>query len=184
MKKLIATVMTTGLALTLAACGSEAETEEKPQDDVATDQSTEAAPADSGSEDTSAEVKTDDVSVGGGSYRATLDGAEFTVEDETIVCAEQGSTMTIAIGSASADASDVSGISMTIREDGTVDAVALGTTSGDSLVYAPDAGVGSATAEIDGDTYTVTGEGISSNMDDPAAGGLDPVPFEVEVTCG
>lgn len=168
------------LVATLAACsddkGSSTEqTTEQTQADETASESTESDGA------TDTEADTADTAVEGistsGSYEATLDGQPFVVDEEMVACVVDGSEMTLAVGPES-PTDDANVITVHISNDA-VQAVAMGATSGAALVYGP--GTGSADLTVDGNTYTIIGEGMYADMNNP--GIPENKPFEVKITC-
>lgn len=191
MKRTILTLTAAALAtMGLAACGAE--------DDAGSDKSAEkettAAPAteeqdekqdekqeedETTSEDTNEDdIDVDDVSTGG-SYTATLDGEEFTVDEGMIVCTDTGGVMNIAVGPTNPNA-EAKAIAAVIEGD-QVTALTMGSAQGQAITYAAEAGQGSATVETDGNTYTINGEGLFADVANPGMPELKP--FELQVTC-
>lgn len=111
-----------------------------------------------------------------GAATVTIDGEEQNLEG-TVVCNALGGNKTIAIGDAA------TGVSATVSEGDspTVRTVGLGNIDGVTLGYQENASQGEATAEKDGDTYTISGTATGMDMANP----MQPVtkPFEIEVTC-
>lgn len=175
--KLIKPLAAIALPLTLAASLVACDGDESAAPSIS---AAESSSADSGSSNTIDSPA--GTIVEGGSYTASIDGEPFEVTDPTTVCTDVDGDMAIAVGSTEGGP-DVQGISILIGADDSVMSVAMGSTSGRNLAYAPEAGFGEATASVDGDTYTVTGSGLVADMNDPMAATLDPVPFEVSVTC-
>lgn len=66
-------------------------------------------------------------------------------------------------------------------DDPTVTAVGVTDADGNSLAYAEGTGQGSAEATVDGNTYTISGEGLSTNIADATS--VETLPFELTVTC-
>lgn len=183
MKRTILTLTATALAaMSLAACGAE--------DDAGSEKATTAAPASEKEEEKEEEGETkseetdedttdvDDVSTGG-SYTATLDGEEFTVDEGMIVCTEAAGAMNIAVGPTNPNA-EAKAIAAVIEGD-QVTALTMGSAQGQAITYAAEAGQGSATVETDGNTYTITGEGLFADVANPGMPELKP--FELQVTC-
>ncbi|PMC71500.1 hypothetical protein FNY97_03930 [Corynebacterium hiratae] len=175
---------------TLAACSqSEGDNGEKSADattevaaneaekteDSSTDSDANAESNDSEDESANADAKTASI---GGSYEATVDGQAIVVEDETIVCQEAAGTMNLAVGSGTA------GISAMLSTDDnpTVKGVGMMDADGNTLAYAEGSPMGSATATKEGDSYTVSGEGIVTDPQNPTS--METKPFELKITCG
>ncbi|TVU86226.1 hypothetical protein FQN05_01860 [Corynebacterium aurimucosum] len=159
---------------TLAACSqSEGDNGEKSADATTEVAANEAEKT----EDSDANADAQTASIGG-SYEATVDGQAIVVEDETIVCQEAAGTMNLAVGSGTA------GISAMLSTDDnpTVKGVGMMDADGNTLAYAEGSPMGSATATKEGDSYTVSGEGIVTDPQNPTS--METKPFELKITCG
>ena len=88
-----------------------------------------------------------------------------------------GGNTNIAIG----DATTGVGIVLTSGDNPTVQSVSLGNINGVTLGYQSGAGKGEATANKDGNTYTISGTSTGLDIADPTK----PVnkPFEIVVSC-
>ncbi|GAB3649259.1 lipoprotein LpqH [Corynebacterium nasicanis] len=120
---------------------------------------------------------------GSGEWSATVDGTAIEMADASVVCAEQGDTVSLTIASTSGN--QATGLSAVLGAGETpeVQAVGLGSTeTGESLAYAPGVPGNEATATRDGDTYTITGTVSAVDMNNPLAGPQDKA-FEMQVTC-
>lgn len=193
MKKVITTLGAGALALTLAACSDSAETagvtDTTASESIAATENTEeetsaaevSPAADDAPEAAGADLAVGDISQSiGGSYEATLDGAEVTVDEELVACQEVNGQTILTVGP-TAPSPDVQSISVTLNEDGSVATVAMGSTTGRNLAYAPGSG-GEATATVDGNSYNITGSGLVADMNDITAM-PETKPFDVTITC-
>lgn len=156
-------------ALLLSACG----------DDAA---STPAAPADNGSAPAPARPDSAGKSV------ALVDGKALDGDFDT-TCAKQGNTLALALTDTDNAQYGQLSVSASILDDSTVQAVAIagsqGGTSGMpyAVGYGNGAPGGSAQVTRDGDTFTVTGEGVGApDMANPSAGPAT-AKFELTFAC-
>lgn len=105
----------------------------------------------------------------------TIDGADKPITGSP-VCSTVAGVVNLAIGQGT------TGI-VALLSDGdapTVTSVALGNVDGVSLAVG--AGLGDATAEKDGSTYTIKGNATGADMANPMAG-MVTKPFELVVAC-
>lgn len=109
-----------------------------------------------------------------GGTRVTIDGQDQQVNG-TVVCSAMGGTMNIAIGEAA------TGIAAVVSEGDAPSVTSVGLGNVNGVTLAVGAGAGDATAQKDGNTYTISGNATGIDMANPMA----PVtkPFEIEVTC-
>ncbi|MGY0502275.1 lipoprotein LpqH [Nocardia sp. FBN12] len=121
-----------------------------------------------------------------GKSTASVDGKEVAAKFDT-TCAKQAGTLALALtDTANATYGSLS-VSATVEGD-TVQAVAIGGSQGgaNGLPYAVGYGQGapggSAKLAKDGNTYRITGEGISADMTNPLAG-PSTVKFDVTFAC-
>ncbi|GGL45068.1 lipoprotein LpqH [Nocardia jinanensis] len=166
--RLGAVVLAASATLLLSACGD--------------DTSTTAAPAGPNS---SAAAPADDT---GGRSAALVDGKALDGNFET-TCAEQGNTLALALTDTANTQYGQLSVSASIVDDKTVQAVAIAGSQGgaNGMPYAVGYGNGqpggSAQLTRDGDTFTVTGEGISApDMSNPLAGPATAA-FEITFAC-
>ena len=119
-----------------------------------------------------------DVSTGG-SYTASVDGAPYVIDDASVACvkAEGMTTLTVASLSSTRDKS----IIVLLNDSGGVTGLTIGIEGGQRINYIEGAPVGSATATIDGSTYTITGSAPYVNTSTPAASGLKS--YDITITC-
>ena len=119
-----------------------------------------------------------DVSTGG-SYTASIDGAPYVIDDASVACvkAEGTTTLTVASLSSTRDKS----IIVLLNDSGGVTGLTIGIEGGQRIGYIESAPVGSATATIDGSTYTITGSAPYVNTSTPAASGLKS--YDITITC-
>ncbi|MDO5677669.1 MAG: lipoprotein LpqH [Propionibacteriaceae bacterium] len=181
--KLAGLAATSILALSLAACGqADAKVEDpKPVEATATETAaaeTAAEPTEAAADETEAAAN-EGGAAAGGSAKITVDGQEITISDAVIVCQPANGNMNIAIGSQSAQ----EGLSIVLTEGDapTVKAVGLVDADKNAVAYAEGSGMGSASATKDGNTYTVTGEGIVTDLNNPTS--IATKPFEATVEC-
>lgn len=146
-----------------------------------------AACTDSGSDTASAEsaesTRAAGITAGSGEWSASVDGTPIEIDDATVVCAEQGDSISLSIASTSM--TEATGLSAVLGtgDSPEVQAVGMGSTeTGEALAYAPGVPGNEATATRDGDTYTVSGTLIAADMNNPMAGPQEKS-FELEVTC-
>ncbi|MFC9433518.1 lipoprotein LpqH [Nocardia sp. NPDC057030] len=122
-----------------------------------------------------------------GSSTASVDGKAFDAKFTT-TCAKQGGTLALALTDAANAAYGNLSVSATITGTDTVQAVGIaGTKGGDAgQPYAIGFGNGmpggSATVTKDGNTYKVTGEGVSADLTNPLAGPKSSK-FDVTFAC-
>ena len=119
-----------------------------------------------------------DVSTGG-SYTASIDGAPYVIDNASVACvkAEGMTTLTVASLSSTRDKS----IIVLLNDAGGVTGLTIGIEGGQRIGYIEGAPVGSATATIDGSTYTITGSAPYVNTSTPAASGLKS--YDITITC-
>lgn len=143
-----------------------------------------AAPADSTAAGTAttqdADSNTSNDAASGDGWSIAVDGTDIALDDATVTCQDLDGTLAIAITSPSA-ADQAIGITLQLGDPITVQAVGLVDADGNALAYADGAGMGSASATAEGDTYTITGEGVVTDLNNPTS--IDTKPFEVTVTC-
>ncbi|MGK2869537.1 MAG: lipoprotein LpqH [Mycobacterium sp.] len=137
--------------------------------------SSETSAAASSASETSAASESPTAATGSGTTKVTIDGQDQAVEG-SVVCAEMGGNVNIAIGAATTGIAAV----VSTGDAPTVTSVGLGNVNGVTLGYAAGAG-GEATAEKDGSTYKISGTATGIDMANP----MTPVnkPFAIEVTC-
>lgn len=147
------------------------------------------ADAGSGNADSSGEATTitagDTTVTTGGEWSASVDGTPVEIADATVVCAEQGDTVSLSIGSASATMDSATGLSAVLSAGDTpeVQAVGMGSTeTGEALAYAAGVPGNEATATKNGSTYEITGVLTAADMNNPMAGPQEKS-FELSVTC-
>lgn len=143
-------------------------------DDKSSSSST-ASKTSAAASETSAAADSPTASSGSGTTKVTIDGQDQAVEG-SVVCAEMGGNLNIAIGAATTGIAAV----LSSGDAPTVTSVGLGNVNGVTLAFAPGAG-GEATAEKDGKTYKISGTATGIDMANP----MTPVnkPFAIEVTC-
>ena len=149
-----------------------------------------AACTDSGSAESTraAGITAGDVAVstdGSGEWSASVDGTPIEIDDATVVCVEQGDSVSLSVGSTSATMDSATGLSAVLGtgDNPEVQAVGMGSTeTGDALAYAPEMPGNEATATKKGDTYEITGTLTSVDMNNPMAGPQEKS-FEFSVTC-
>ncbi|WP_410871406.1 lipoprotein LpqH [Nocardia sp. A7] len=121
-----------------------------------------------------------------GKSTATVDGKEFTAKFDT-TCAKQGGTLALALTDTANSTYGSLSVSASIEGE-KVQAVAIAGSQGGSngLPYAVGYGNGqpggSATLAKDGNTFRVTGEGISADMTNPLAG-PSTAKFDITFAC-
>ncbi|MFC6011472.1 lipoprotein LpqH [Nocardia lasii] len=121
-----------------------------------------------------------------GKSSASVDGKDVTAKFDT-TCAKQGGVLALALTDAANATYGTLSVSASVEGD-TVQAVAIGGTQGgaNGLPYAVGFGNGqpggSATLTKDGNTYRITGEGVSADMTNPMAGPTT-AKFDVTFAC-
>ncbi|MFD3593823.1 lipoprotein LpqH [Nocardia sp. NPDC058640] len=121
-----------------------------------------------------------------GNSTASVDGKEFTAKFDT-TCAKQAGTLALALTDTANPTYGSLSVSASIEGD-KVQAVAIGGSQGgaNGMPYAVGYGNGqpggSATLTKDGNTYRVTGEGISADMTNPLAG-PSTAKFDITFAC-
>lgn len=146
---------------------------------------TAVAAADSGSSETTVFKDGDSTVATGGEWSASVDGTPVEIADATVVCVEQGDSVSLSVGSTSATMDSATGLSAVLGtgDNPEVQAVGMGSTeTGDALAYAPEMPGNEATATKKGDTYEITGTLTSVDMNNPMAGPQEKS-FEFSVTC-
>lgn len=161
---------------TQAAAGGEQTSEGTNVDSAATSES-----ADSTDSDAESTAGSDNQAGStGGSYEATVDGKAIEVENETILCQEAAGSMNLTVAPEGAGTASITAV-LSTDENLTVKALGMVDGEGNTLAYAESSPMGSATASKEGDTYTMSGEGLLSNGSNPTTG--ETKPFEVKITC-
>lgn len=131
-------------------------------------------------------VQAGDVAVatdGSGEWSASVDGTPIEIDDATVVCADQGDTVSLTIASTSATAATGLSAVLGAGDSPEVQAVGMGSTeTGEALAFAPGVPGNEATAARDGNTYSITGTLTAADMNNPLAGPQDK-DFSLEVTC-
>lgn len=117
-----------------------------------------------------------------GDWSVTVDGTAVDMPDAVATCAEHDGTLAISIAAPSADAQQAIGATLKVGEPLTVQTVALVDADGSALAYAEGADTGSATATQDGTVYTVSGEAMATDLDNPTS--VTTKSFELVVDCG
>lgn len=114
---------------------------------------------------------------GEGSTKVSIDGQDQNITG-SVVCTNIADTVAIAIGEAT------TGIAATVTtgDSPTVKQVGLGNVNGAVLGFQEGAPGGEATAEKDGNTYTIKGNASGADMANPMAG-MVTKPFEIVVAC-
>ncbi|WP_136193515.1 lipoprotein LpqH [Actinomyces procaprae] len=172
------------LALGLAACSSDSNDAEQSSSPAAADSATEAGAGTDSQADPGADapLSVDGVEVGG-SFSGTLGGEPFEIENVGVACTSQDGQTTIGVGPLDAVVTDqgVRSVSMAI-DDSSSEVRLITIVPGDdaSLNFTNIEGyrsqAGSAEAEVDGTTYTVTGEAAPS-------GSTETKSFDFVITC-
>lgn len=142
--------------------------------------------SDSSSPETTHEAQTSDTAASGSSS-ASVDGTAIDADFET-TCAKQGDTIALALADLDNAKYGNLAVSATLTGDDTVTAVGIaGSIGGDNgLPYALGYGQGlpggSAAVSKDGNTFTVTGEGVGTpSLTDPTA--VNTAKFEITFAC-
>lgn len=123
-----------------------------------------------------ADVKT------GGNTQVKVDGLDLPGLDlNSVTCVKQGGRINVA--SAAIGGQQGLGVVMTDEASPKVESLGL-VYDGSALAVSENMGVkvGSAKVEVDGDTYTITGEASGADMKNPMAGMISK-PFAITVSC-
>ncbi|MGE0220735.1 lipoprotein LpqH [Mycolicibacterium sp.] len=119
----------------------------------------------------------------GGKTEVKVDGADLAGLDlNSVTCVKQGGKINVASGAIGGQ----QGLGIVMTDEATPVVESLGmVVDGNALAVTNMAGasVGSAEVEVDGDTYTITGEATGADISNPMAGMITK-PFTVTVTCG
>lgn len=118
----------------------------------------------------------------GGTTEVKVEGQDLAGLDlNSVTCVKQGGK--INVGSAAIGGQQGLGVVMTDEATPTVESLGL-VVDGNALAVAAMGGVstGSATVQVDGDTYTITGEAAGADMANPMAGMITKA-FEIKVSC-
>lgn len=119
----------------------------------------------------------------GGDWSVTVDGATISIPDATVVCQEAAGGLSIAIAAPTAAAADQAiAVQLTLGDPPTVQAVAALDADRNALAYTEGTGMGSAEVAVSGSEYTITGEGLVTEIDNPTS--MNTKPFEIVVDCG
>ncbi|WP_311477310.1 lipoprotein LpqH [uncultured Gulosibacter sp.] len=164
-------------ALTGCAATGEAETENS----VGETEAVNEAGTDNGASDEGADVSGSGAM--GGSFTLKVSGTDITLDDPIVACQEQGGQYALGVASQSASAADAAGFGAVLSgtDNPTVVSVAVVDADGRAVAYAEGAGMGSADVKVDGKTYTITGTGIISDLNNPTS--MEEADFEFSVTC-
>lgn len=123
-----------------------------------------------------ADVKT------GGNTQVKVDGKDLPGLDlNSVTCVKQGGRVNVA--SAAIGGQQGLGVVMTDEASPKVESLGL-VYEGSALAVSENMGVkvGSAKVEVDGDTYTITGEASGADLNNPMAGMITK-PFAITVSC-
>jgi len=118
----------------------------------------------------------------GGAAEVKVDGADLAgLDPASVTCVKQGGK--INIGSGAAGPQQAIAVVMTDEATPKVESVGL-VVDGNALAVSDMMGVktGSAAVQVDGDTYTISGEAQGADMKNPMAGMITKK-FEIKVTC-
>ena len=118
----------------------------------------------------------------GGRTEVKVDGKDLAGLDvNSVTCVKQGGK--INVGSGAIGGQQGLGIVMTDEATPTVESLGM-VVDGNALAVTNTMGakVGSAEVEVDGDTYTITGEASGADISNPMAGMITK-PFTVTVRC-
>ncbi|BDY29566.1 hypothetical protein MMAG44476_23759 [Mycolicibacterium mageritense DSM 44476 = CIP 104973] len=118
----------------------------------------------------------------GGAAEVTVGGGELAgLDPASVTCVRQGGK--ISVGSGSAGPQQALAVVMTDEATPKVESVAL-MVDGNALGVSDMMGVktGSAAVDVDGETYTISGEAQGTDIKNPMAGMITK-PFTIKVTC-
>lgn len=140
-------------------------------------------PAASSAESSSTVAAADDAQVSsGGATEVKVEGQDLAGLDlNSVTCVKAGGKINVA--SAAIGGQQGLGVVMTDEPAPKVESVGL-VVDGSALAVASMGGAstGSATVQVDGDTYTITGEATGADMANPMAGMITKA-FEIKVDC-
>ena len=170
-------ITATLLALGLAAC-SDNGPGEAPVSSAPASTAGSAAPATYSGADSGTDSGAD---AAGGGWSVKVGGEEISLPSAEVYCTEAAGVMSIAIVSTDST-SEGFAIQLSTGDAPEVQAVGLIDSAGNALAYAAGSPMGSASATKDGNTYEVSGEGIVTDLNNPAS--MDTKPVDVTVTCG
>jgi len=117
-----------------------------------------------------------------GSTEVKVGGSDLSGLDlNSVTCVKQGGKINVASGAVGGQQG--LGIVMTDESPPVVESLAM-VVDGNALAVANAMGAksGSAEVEVDGDSYTITGEAVGADMSNPMAGMITK-PFTVTVAC-
>lgn len=185
-KHITALVASLSMVAALTACSNDGDSEapEANENDTSQDSGAgEEAPAEEQGGAEEAPAEDGGAASGSSDVSLTLDGEAVELTDPTVTCA--GSDMGFAISVTTPDAAEGEVIGAVLNsetgEDG-VQAVSFTAPGGDAIAYVEGVGGSEPTVTVDGSTYTISGEGMSANLEDPSAG-TSTVAFEFVATC-
>jgi ipoprotein LpqH len=118
----------------------------------------------------------------GGAAEVKVDGSDLAgIDPASVTCVKQGGK--INIGSGAAGPQQAVAVVMTDEATPKVESLGL-VVDGNALAVSDMMGVktGSAEVQVDGDTYTISGEAQGADMKNPMAGMITKK-FEIKVTC-
>jgi len=118
----------------------------------------------------------------GGAAEVKVDGGDLAgLDPASVTCVKQGGK--INIGSGAAGPQQAVAVVMTDEATPKVESLGL-VVDGNALAVSDMMGVktGSAEVQVDGDTYTISGEAQGADMKNPMAGMITKK-FEIKVTC-
>jgi ipoprotein LpqH len=118
----------------------------------------------------------------GGAAEVKIDGSDLAgLDPSTVTCVKQGGK--INIGSGSAGPQQAVAVVMTDEATPKVESLGL-VVDGNALAVSDTMGVktGSAEVNVDGSTYTISGEAQGADIKNPMAGMITKK-FEIKVTC-
>jgi lipoprotein LpqH len=118
----------------------------------------------------------------GGAAEVKVDGSDLAgLDPASVACVKQAGK--INIGSGAAGPQQAIAVVMTDEATPKVESVAL-VVDGNALAVSDMMGVktGSAEVQVDGDTYTISGEAQGADMKNPMAGMITK-PFTIKVSC-
>ncbi|RRJ85837.1 hypothetical protein EG850_11440 [Gulosibacter macacae] len=117
----------------------------------------------------------------GGEWSATLDGIKVEIENATVACTELDGKVNIAIAAPDTTTDTAIAAIIKLGDPLTVEGATIIQTDGTTVAFAPESGMGSANATVDGNTYTVSGEAMAADMSNPTS--VETKTFEIVATC-
>ncbi|SJM60189.1 lipoprotein LpqH [Gulosibacter sp. 10] len=183
-KHITALVASLSMVAALTACSSDGDSEapEANENDTSQDAGAgEEAPAEEQGGAEEAPAEDGGAASGSSDVSITLDGEAVEFADPTVSCADSEMGFAIGVTSGGAVGEETVAVVLTSAEGDGVTAATYTDAEGNAVAYAEGVGAGEPTVTVDGNTYTVSGEAMSANLEDPTSSST--VQFEFVITC-